>query len=298
MSLAGLRAGTGRVMATGRRLLATVPFLQRLLRDLVRIELIDRSMAIAAQAMLALVPMLVVLVAFLPSGLTDLALDRFRDATGVGPEGSSVVRTNLDTDEVRAQTGLVGLLITLFSATAFARAVQRMYERVWERPHVGGLVGMRRSFVWLIGWLLTLQTLSAMGFLLGQVWDLGPAQLAVQSAMSCLIWWWTTRTLLFGRIAWSLLAPGALLTGISVTLYSWGSGLVMPVYVGASADQFGTLGLILAVTTWLVGFAGVLVVASVVGRVIAEDEDAVRLARRVGERLSVRRRPRREASTR
>ena len=30
-------------------------------------------------------------------------------------------------------------------------------------------------------------------------------------------------------------------------------------YVASSANQFGTLGLVLAVATWLVGYAGVLV---------------------------------------
>ena len=58
---------------------------------------------------------------------------------------------------MRAQTGIAGLLITLFSASSFARAIQRMYERVWEQPHVGGVVGLRRCLGWLIGWLVTLQ---------------------------------------------------------------------------------------------------------------------------------------------
>jgi membrane protein len=266
--------------------LGTVPLVRSIITGLVRIELIDRSMAIAAQAMLALVPMLVVLAAFLPAEFTGLALDRFRELTGLSQAGEQIVEANVDAEQVRAQTGAIGLLITLFSATSFARAVQRMYEKVWEQRHIGGLVGIRRSSLWLVGWLLTLQTLSAIGLVLKQV-DVGVLRFVLQGAGASLMWWWTSRVLLFGRVPWWTLLVGALLTGYSLVIYSWGSGLVMPAYVASSAAAFGTLGLILAVTTWLVGFAGLLVVASVVGRAVVEDADIRRLTHAIASRIPV-----------
>jgi membrane protein len=270
--VARARAGVSRLIEFVQWLLGTVPLVRSIITGLVRIELIDRSMAIAAQAMLALVPMLVVLAAFLPAEFTGLALDRFRELTGLSQAGEQIVEANVDAEQVRAQTGAIGLLITLFSATSFARAVQRMYEKVWEQRHIGGLVGIRRSSLWLVGWLLTLQTLSAIGLVLKQV-DVGVLRFVLQGAGASLMWWWTSRVLLFGRVPWWTLLVGALLTGYSLVIYSWGSGLVMPAYVASSAAAFGTLGLILAVTTWLVGFAGLLVVASVVGRAVVEDAD-------------------------
>jgi membrane protein len=287
MALARVRAVVMRVTEFVQWVLGTVPVVRSIIRGLVRIELIDRSMAIAAQAMLALVPMLVVLAAFLPAEFTDLALDRFRELTGLGGAGEKMIETNLDADQVRAQTGAIGLLITLFSATSFARAVQRMYEKIWEKRHIGGLIGIRRSSLWLIGWLLTLQMLAALGFALEQVADFGPLRYVMQGAGASLLWWWTSRILLFGRVPWWTLLVGALLTGYSLMLYSWGSGLVMPTYVASSAAAFGTLGLILAVTTWLVGFAGLLVVASVVGRAVVEDADVRRLTHAIAIRVPV-----------
>ncbi len=203
---------------------------------MIRIELIDRSMAIAAQAMLALVPMLAVLAAFLPAELSTLALERFRDVTGVGTAGSDIVNSEVDPATVRAQTGVVGILITVFSATSFARAVQRMYERVWEQSHIGGILGLRRSTLWLIGWLLVIQAVSAVGFVLANVDAFDVIRFLGQALASSALWWWTTRTLLFNRVSWGRLAVGALLTGFSLVLYSWGSGLVMPAYVEQSAD--------------------------------------------------------------
>ena len=287
MALARARDVVSRVIELVQRVLATVPLVRTIVRGLVRIELIDRSMAIAAQAMLALVPMLVVLAAFLPAELTSLAIDRFRELTGMGGTGQKVVESSVDPDQVRAQVGAIGLLITLFSATSFARAVQRMYEKIWEQPHIGGMVGIRRSSLWLVGWLLTLQTISVLGFVLEQVADTGILRFVLQGVGASLMWWWTSRVLLFGRVSWRTLLVGAVLTGFSLLLYSWGSNLVMPAYVASSAAAFGTLGLILAVTTWLVGFAGLLVVASVVGRAVVEDAEVRRLTHAIAARVPV-----------
>jgi len=285
MALARVRGAVSRAVAFARQVGDSVTVVRSIISGLVRIELIDRSMAIAAQAMLALVPMLVVLTAFLPPEFTTLALERFRDLTGLGDAGKNIIQTSVDPDQVRAQVGAIGLVITLLSATSFARAVQRMYERVWEKRHIGGMVGIRRSSLWLIGWLITLQTLAALGMVLTKVADLGAVRYLVQGIGASLMWWWTSRILLFGRVPWRTLLFGALLTGYSLVAYSWGSSLVMPAYVASSAAAFGTLGLILAVTTWLVGFAGVLVVAAVVGRAVVEDAEVrhltLALARRV-----------------
>jgi membrane protein len=287
MALARVRAAVTRAVAFMRHVLDTVPVVRSIISGLVRIELIDRSMAIAAQAMLALVPLMVVLTAFLPAEVTDLALDRFRDLTGIGEGGKDLVQTSVDPDQVRAQVGAIGLVITLLSATSFARAVQRMYERVWEKSHIGGLVGIRRSSLWLVGWLITLQTLAALGLVLAKVADLGAVRYLLQGIGASLMWWWTSRVLLFGRVPWRTLLFGATLTGYALVAYSWGSTLVMPAYVASSAAAFGTLGLILAVTTWLVGFAGVLVVAAVVGRAVVEDAEVRHLTLALMKRVPV-----------
>jgi membrane protein len=276
MGLARARSSKTRATEWGRELVDSVRWIGRILEGLVRIELIDRSMAIAAQAMLALVPILVVLASFLPADLIDLATERVQSIMGFSDDASKLVEDTVDAEQVRTQTGIVGLLITLFSATSFARAVQRMYERVWEVAHVGGVAGLRRSFLWLIGWLLTLQMLGLLGFVTRSLREDTLVRLLLQGTATGAIWWWTMHVLLFGRVSWRRLSVTALLTGGSLVLYSWASGLVMPAYVTANAAQFGGLGLILAITTWLVGAAGILVVAAVVGRVLVEDEDIAR----------------------
>jgi membrane protein len=284
LDLAGLR---DRLTATyrsrrdrARDLVDRIPILGRLLSELVRIELIDRCMLIAAQGLLALIPMLVVLAAFFPQ-VTGDAVRSFSDAAGLGRAGDDTIQGQVDPDQVRAQTGVLGILITLLSATSFARAVQRMYEKVWQQRHIGGVSGTRRCFVWLIGWLITLQLVGGLRTLLGGPDGLvgGAARLGTQMLLLSLLWWATSWLLLFGRVAWRRLALGAALTGVVGIVYNRASGAFMPAYVDANADQFGTLGIILAISTWLIGFAGIMVASALVGRVVSEDPTVLKVLR-------------------
>jgi membrane protein len=263
-------------------LVERVPILGRLVTDFARIEFIDRCMLIAAQGLLALVPMLVVLAAFLPD-LTGQAVHSFGDAVGVGPGGTTLIEGQVSDQQVRTHTGIVGLVITILSATSFARAVQRMYERIWEQPHVGGISGARRCLLWLIGWLMTIQLIAGLRTLLGAIGGvLGSGiGLGVQCATFALLWWATSWALLFGRVPWRHLLLGAALTGVLGVAYNRGSGLVMPPYVEANAEQFGTLGIILAISTWLIGFAAIMVASALVGRVVSEDPTVRRVVNSV-----------------
>ena len=271
-------------------MLDTVPPVRRSVDELVRIEVVDRAMAIGAQALLALVPVLVILAAFLPHAVAGVGLDRFEAVTGVGEQGAEVMDDTLATQlssvtdtEVRTATGITGLLITLFSANSFGRSLQRLYERTWEQRRIGGIAGRGRALVWVFGWIVAMQCVALVSLLDEEV---GGATLdallwALRTLVTAAIWWWSMRFLLAGRVSWSRLAAPALLTGAVLVAYVTGSRLVMPAYVSNGAAQFGTLGVVLAVATWLVGFAGVLVVCAVLGRVLSEDP----LARSLWDRL-------------
>src|SRR3954453_19365011 len=77
--MGGVAAGrrwSSRVMALiagGRalayRILDTVPPVRRTVDELLRVEFVDRAVVIAAQALFALVPLVVVLAAYLPDAL-------------------------------------------------------------------------------------------------------------------------------------------------------------------------------------------------------------------------------------
>ncbi len=72
--------------------------------------------------------------------------------------------------------------------------------------------------------------------------------LVVQVVFSIGMWAWSIHFLLNGRIAWPRLWVTAVLTGVAATLVAAGSRVVMPRYTASSAQQFGSLGLVLAVS--------------------------------------------------
>lgn len=248
--------------------LETVPGLRRALDDLIRVEFVDRALVIAAQSLFAMVPLLVVMAAFTPDGMRNTVFQQLGDLMALQDSALGPVRNTVSAEQVRTQTGVVGIVVVFISATSYARALQRLYERTWELPHRGGILGVRRCLVWLIGALAYLQILA---FVLASLPALPGApvwRLTGQVVAGTALWWWSARVLLQDRQPWLDLLPGAVLTSVGLAVLTRGSEVFMPPYVAANVDQFGVLGLVFAASTWLLVFGGVLVVAAVLGRVV------------------------------
>lgn len=274
-----LESLTARARDWADRTLDQVPLIRSAVSQIIRVEVLDRSLIIAAQALFALTPLLVVLAAF-TSHLTGVAvLDHLSSTTGISQASSpdAVTHTAVASDQVRSQTGVVGLLLVIISALSFARAIQRLFERIWELKHRGGVVGAKRCLLWLAGWIVYLQLLVAVVLAMR-----GPLHLSViapvfQIGAGALVWWWTAHTLLLGRVPWSSLWLGAVLTSLGLYVQVRVSHLIMPQYTQANVDQFGALGIVFAASTWLLVFGGVIVVSATLGRVIVEDPQLGRL---------------------
>jgi uncharacterized BrkB/YihY/UPF0761 family membrane protein len=265
------RSRLARARALAGEVMHSVPVVGRFLSELVRVELVDRSVVVAAQSLFALVPLILVASAFAPSPVRDGLLDQVAGLMAIGSSDLDPVRQTLTAEQVRAQTGLVGIVVVLISASSFARSLQRLFERVWERPHVGGIPALRRSLGWMVACVVYLQLLALVLSVLTGFPGSSMLRLAGQVLAGTLLWWWTVRVLLQGREAWSRLWPGALLTAVGLAALTRGSQVLMPPYVRTNVEQFGALGLVFAASTWLLVFGGILVVASVLGRVVVQD---------------------------
>jgi membrane protein len=261
----------GRVWASG--FLSRVPVLGRLVSELVRVEVIDRSLAIGAQALLAVLPLLVVVAAWAPPSLGSDVLGQIRDAMGLGTDVAAPLQELvLPEEQLREETGFIGLVITLISATSFSRALQRTYAKVWDLTGVRRSGAVRSSVIWLLAWLVYLDGVVVLGKLLDDVPGDPAPSLVVLTALQLLVWWWGSRVLLLWRVPWSALLPSAVCTVVGMVLLAAGSDLVMPRYAKVSVEQFGSFGLVLAAASWLVAFGFVVIVTSVVGRVVAEQD--------------------------
>jgi len=232
--------------------------------ELSRIELVDRSLALGAQALLALIPLLMVLsVAAGHIGADGLA--QVRDVMGVPEDELGALVTQVE--RTTPDTTTLSVVVALLSATSFSRALARMYAQVWQLERYRGLRAIRGSVVWLVGWILMLQATAA---LIGWSAPVPISSLLIQLVGTSLIWWWTAHLLLGGRVSWWRLLPGGVATGALLVAFSQLSHLFMPAYTRANLAQFDSLGIVFAIASWLVAFGGVLTVAAVAGRLVAD----------------------------
>lgn len=278
------RAASRRVVREAGRVrafISRVPLVGRVVQDIVRIQPVDRAVVIAAQALFALVPLVVVLAAFRPSDVTSVTLERFGQLTGMSQVSTETVSEQMrplsDRAEVRSETGIVGILVVVLSAGSFARAVMRACERIWEVQGLTGLSARRRGLLWLVGWLAGVQVLSAVGWVADRiaagVSDAPAEVFLVVGHLAVIIapWWWSLRFLLSGQASWRSLFVPAVATGVALSAYTTGSRAVMPAYTARSAEQFGAFGVVLGIASWLIGAAAVLVGAAILGRGLVED---------------------------
>ncbi|MGN6331443.1 MAG: YhjD/YihY/BrkB family envelope integrity protein [Motilibacteraceae bacterium] len=255
----------------------------RLLRMAAEVNAADRAMALAAQALLAFFPMLMVVASVGPVGSTTFTRflsDRVRLS---GSSLTAVTDVMSDPQQVRNATGALGFLLVVLSATSFSRALQRTNQACWGLPS-SGLRGAWRGLAWLGGLVAYIWMTST---LLRSVGDalLGPVGVGVASALGgFLVWWWSAWLLLAARVTWRWLLPQAALTATGMGVYTLASAVYMPRAVESSAGQFGPIGVVFALATWLVGGGFVVVFATVGGAFLARDECrlAVSVRRLVG----------------
>jgi len=252
-----------------------------LIERLAAVGFIQTGVILAAQTFLALFPLLIAVTALLPAdsatGVAHSVRSRFGLSGGTTEETMDQLVANRS--DLRGSLTVIGVIVVLASATSFTRALQRLYEMAWSVPRLG-LRGSLRGLIWLVG-LVVYATLLAFALRLagtdGPGVVLRPMVLAVGAV---LLWWWTPFILLLGRVRARALLPGALITAAAMGILGKVSSVVVPRTVANNERQFGTIGAVFAIESWLVVVSCTLVVAVVVSAVLGQADGPLgRLAR-------------------
>ncbi|MFH8387619.1 YhjD/YihY/BrkB family envelope integrity protein [Kitasatospora sp. NPDC018058] len=257
--------------------LRDAPFPRRLLAQLVHIRVLDVATRLAAQAFLTAIPVLFVLAAFMPHEVRNSVSESLRTVLGLHgaslDEIKQVLQAGGQTTTAKAFGG-VGVLVTLISATSCSRVLQRLCERSWHLPHLSGRLAAWRWLAWLLVWLvgLTVQGQVRSGFGVGR--GLGVFLYLVTAT---LLWWWTQHLLLGGRVPWLPLLPGAALTSAGLTALASGSQLYIPRSLNHSVAQFGPLGLVFTLLSWLIVVFTAITLGIGIGYVVAGQGRLARL---------------------
>nr|WSW65546.1 YihY/virulence factor BrkB family protein [Streptomyces sp. NBC_00995] len=247
------------------------PVLSELTSRLVSGNLLDAGTRLAAQAFLAAVPLLFALAAFAPQSVRDQLRESLRAMFGLtGPSDHELqqVLGRSAPDGLRETTGIVGALVALVSATSFSRAMARVCERAWVLPRAGTRIAAWRWAVWLLALLVVvlLQDPFRNGFGAG-LWLGVPVFFLVSTG----VWLWTQHLLLANRIGWLPLLPGALLAPAATSALGLTARLYMPGALNRALGEYGSLGLVLTMLSWLIVVCGALTFAFTIGAVLAQE---------------------------
>jgi membrane protein len=250
MDLAGARARFERSLAG------------EIVSELVRIEAIDRSLALASKLFVAVIPLSIILRAITP-GRENFGDDLVM-RLGLSGLGASATRTLFASGgEVRGAVSVIGLAILLYSVLSFTRALQRIYLQVWRlRPQLPD--ALLRQATWIVGFILYTVVLAPVRDF-EHKHDIATLYAPSAIALGAAFWLWTPHILLGKRIPWRRLVPTSLLTTVGVTLYSVGTALFLPAIFTRNAERYGLIGIAFGLVTWLVAYAAVVVVSAVVG---------------------------------
>ena len=243
----------------------------RVWERMLEIEFVDRSVALAGKAFVSFFPLVIVVAAFVPERARASIISTIAARLGLRGDAFSLVKASIaSSDDIRRATGLFGLVLTIFFATSFTTALQRVYLRAWRRPPNSGVNTYWKGATWLLAVLVSLAVLGALRDAAGEgtgivVWAV------VALAVNAGLWWFTAWWFLLGNVRVRVLAPTGVITGVAMAGYALSASVWMPEVVARNESQFGFFGVALALVTWFSGAATCILIGACAGPVFAED---------------------------
>lgn len=247
-----------------------------LARRFVALEFFDRSLAIAAQMLVAFIPLIIALTSLVADdqALAEEMIRRLR-LTGASVE---LVTMLFDDDIVPDQSSGIGslsLFFVLLSLFLFGKRVRHLYERAYDLPALAtreewrGVtwVGMLAVYFLVVSALRSASADHA-------IWLRLLVGVLTYGVLFVFIWW-TPRFLVARRLTWRHALPAGVITtiamiGIGIWSYVW-----LPHIIVDNAERYGAIGITFGIFTWLYALA----LALVAGAVVAGAIEDVRLDR-------------------
>jgi membrane protein len=220
-------------------------------------------MAIAAQAFTALIPLLILVGALAPVDHKDVVADALIGRFRLGGDAATAVRQVFD-HPAGASTGVLSVLLLVFSGVSLNRRLQRMYQQAWDLPPNKGLrnaVNATLGLATLVVEIALLYFARSLVRPLPAGWVLG---LPLSAAAAVLLWTTIPWLLLDRRLRWVRLLPAGVLTAACIAVYGVATTLYMPQLFETYSRRYGLFGVTLALVGWLLCVSVIVVAATVV----------------------------------
>ena len=236
-----------RDMGKVRRRLETM-FPGRCVNRFLAIQGLDRAMVIASQSFTALIPLLILVAAVLPTGSEDavahVIINRFQ-LSGASADAVTSVFAHSGSGSV----SLLSLLLLLYSGVSLTRRLQWMYLDAWRLRRLPGVRGSLNAAWGLAALLVEISLLYLVGTLVRTLpfdWLLG---LPLSAGASLVLWTSVPYLLLDRRIPWRRLLPGGALAGLSSSLYGVATTIYMPRLMETYSERYGLFGVTIALVS-------------------------------------------------
>ncbi|WP_312034056.1 YhjD/YihY/BrkB family envelope integrity protein [Actinoplanes sp. TBRC 11911] len=239
--------------------------LLRVTGELIRVQIFDRAMTLAAQAFTSIFPILIML-----SALSGVAVRKWvNDRLNLPAQSERLLQEALGGSNSNA-FGIVGALIVVVSATGLARALTRAYRVIWMVP--ARKAGPAATGLQVLSVLILALFVVAIR-LLADLTDKFPeprlagaavtlvADLAVAVALPLML----LGPLVVAR--WRLLVAGAIFGGMMIAVRAAGD-VYLPRAMVSSSEKYGTIGLAFTYIGWLYVLSFALLLAAIVGSVV------------------------------
>jgi membrane protein len=233
----------------------------RLVRHVRGADVANQGLLVAAVLLLCFVPFLLVIESL--TGRNDAS--GFVRRFGLTGEAAQAVRQALTspTAPSAAFSWLNWALFILFGLAA-ARAIQQLYERVFELKGQRGLRDITQQVIWLA---------AALGLCLLGAWTQpwldhagGPGLVAIAALPAATAFWWFSMWLLLaGRLSWRELFPSAVATGICWLGMVIVFRLTFSSTIESDYRRYGPAGVVFAFMTLLIAIGVVLILGAVLG---------------------------------
>ncbi len=272
------RSDSGRI----RRLLTfwlRPAFVLRVLNRFQRVAGFDRAIALASSTLTALIPLVILAGAILPTVDANDVARRIIARYGLTGGGAQAVHDVLSpAGGTSASISVVGAFLLLIAVLSFSRGVQRLFEQTWElKP-----LSVRNTINDLL-WIGGLVAYLAFSWGIHSLVDNSKVQVAANVIVlpaSALFLAWSGRVLGGRRIPWRSLVPFSVLGSVMVAVCLTLGAVYVPHLFNTYASRYGVIGAVLAMISALFVLMVVIVASAAVGREVSEELDRIRRGER------------------
>ena len=237
-------------------------------RRALEVDVIHQALVFAALAFLLIVPILISLSALVPLGAGGGVAAGFAQRVGLTDEATRDLQ-QLFSAQATVRTGATwgGVLLSVVCAISWSLTLQKGYEIAWGLPRAG-----LRELWRPVAWLLSVVTLVVLVALLGTVSSAGGrVAIVVLGTPALAVWaWWTQHFLLTARVGWRPLLPGAVVIALGLVGLKVLAGLLLSASIVIHYDQYGPIGVVFMLLSWLIGLSVVFLGGALLGATLSE----------------------------